>query len=125
MHRINQNQAGYIAKRVASWPNLIEYGSDVAVPSCPISPTRCQRLFVQGKGSQYSEVHQFTVDGSSSIPMNGEAVWAQMGEEMEKIWAKEGQLAQTIIQEGEQDEANLWLERTQWLECNWIENTQG
>lgn len=57
--------------------------------------------------------------------MNGEAVWAQMGEEMEKIWAKEGQLAQTIIQEGEQDEANLWLERTQWLECNWIENTQG
>lgn len=74
----------------------------------------CQRLLVQGPGSQYFEVHQ--PDGSSpDVVPDGDAAWAQVGEQMAKAWASVETRAQNIIQAGETDEVNPWLERTQWL----------
>ncbi|KAG9375908.1 hypothetical protein A1F94_013652 [Pyrenophora tritici-repentis] len=43
------------------------------------------------------------------------AAWARVGEQMAKAWADIEKRAQTTIQEGERDEVNPWLERTQWL----------
>jgi hypothetical protein len=49
------------------------------------------------------------------VPIDGDAAWAQVGEQMAKAWANVETRAQNTIQEGERDEVNLWLERTQWL----------
>jgi hypothetical protein len=38
-----------------------------------------------------------------------------VGEEMARAWANIETRAQNTIQEGERDEVNPWLERTQWL----------
>jgi RecQ family ATP-dependent DNA helicase len=75
----------------------------------------CQRLLVQGQGSQYFQVHQPGDDGPDVVPVNGEAAWAQVGEQMAKAWANVETRAQDTIQQGEKDEVNPWLERTQWL----------
>ncbi|KAF3032558.1 hypothetical protein E8E12_001438 [Didymella heteroderae] len=74
----------------------------------------CQRLLVQGQGSQYFEVHQPGQDGPGVVP-DGDAAWAQVGEQMARAWANVETRAQNTIQAGETDEVNLWLERTQWL----------
>ncbi|KAJ4395074.1 hypothetical protein N0V91_011088 [Didymella pomorum] len=74
----------------------------------------CQRLLVQGQGSQYFEVHQPGQDGPDVVP-DGDAAWAQVGERMAKAWANVEARAQNTIQAGEKDEVNPWLERTQWL----------
>jgi RecQ family ATP-dependent DNA helicase len=73
----------------------------------------CQRLLVQGTGSQYFEVRRAV--NSETVPVNRESAWEQLGQEMEQTWAKIEERAQTTIEEGERDEANPWLERTQWL----------
>ncbi len=77
----------------------------------------CQRLFVQGRGSQYFEVRQpvgSQTGGSQPIPIDGEALWAQLREKITTKWAEVEKKARTTIQEGERDEVNPWLERTQW-----------
>ena len=74
----------------------------------------CQRLLVQGPESQYFEVHQPDDSGPDVVP-DGDAAWAQVGEQMAKAWANIETRAQNTIQEGERDEVNPWLERTQWL----------
>ncbi|KAG9385482.1 RecQ Superfamily II DNA helicase [Pyrenophora tritici-repentis] len=58
----------------------------------------CQRLFGSRHGSQYFQVQPPDEDGPDVVPVDGAAAWAQ-----------------TTIQEGERDEVNPWLERTQWL----------
>jgi RecQ family ATP-dependent DNA helicase len=73
----------------------------------------CQRLLVQGQGSQYFQV-QPGEDGPDVVP-NGDAAWAQVGEQMAKAWENIEKRAQNTIQDGERDEVNPWLERTQWL----------
>jgi RecQ family ATP-dependent DNA helicase len=74
----------------------------------------CQRLLVQGPGSQYFEVHEPGDDDPDVVP-DGDAAWARVGEQMAKAWANVESRAQTTIQEGERDEVNPWLDRTQWL----------
>jgi hypothetical protein len=44
----------------------------------------CQRLLVQGQGSQYFQVHQPDDDGPDVVPVGGDAAWAQVGEQMAK-----------------------------------------
>jgi hypothetical protein len=68
---------------------------------------------VQGQGSQYFQV-QPGEDGPDVVP-NGDAAWAQVGEQMAKAWANVETRAQNTIQAGERNEVNPWLERTQWL----------
>jgi RecQ family ATP-dependent DNA helicase len=53
-------------------------------------------------------------DGPDVVP-NGDAAWAQVGEQMAKAWENIEKRAQNTIQDGERDEVNPWLERTQWL----------
>ncbi|KAG9381479.1 DUF3505 multi-domain protein [Pyrenophora tritici-repentis] len=77
----------------------------------------CQRLFSSRHGSQYFEVQAPSQDGEGPeiVPVDGAAAWARVGEQMAKAWADIEKRAQTTIQEGERDEVNPWLERTQWL----------
>ena len=71
-------------------------------------------MLVQGQGSQYFQVYQPDNDGPDVVP-DGDAAWAQVGEQMAKAWANVETLAQNTIQAGEKDEVNPWVERTQWL----------
>jgi hypothetical protein len=71
----------------------------------------CQRLLVQGQGSQYFEVQQ----PSEDVPIDGDAAWARVGEQMARVWANVETRARNTIQTGEKDEVNPWLQRTQWL----------
>jgi hypothetical protein len=181
-HHAKRKKAELIADEVSSWAGLIEYASELEVPSqvikpihqlpvyedglmCRLAPdycrqifrservikkhwrdahewspagkggrltqvqqkniqdrvnkycktVHCQRLLVQGQGSQYFEVHQPGDDGPEAEPINGDAAWAQVGEQMAKAWANVETRTQNTIQEGERDEVNPWLERTQWL----------
>ncbi|CAE7222418.1 DUF3505 domain containing protein [Pyrenophora teres f. teres] len=77
----------------------------------------CQRLFSSRHGSQYFEVQAPSQDGEGPeiVPVDGAAAWARVGEQMAKAWTDIEKRAQTTIQEGERDEVNPWLERTQWL----------
>jgi hypothetical protein len=75
----------------------------------------CQQLLVPGQGSQYFQVYQPDGDDLGVVPIDGEAAWAQIGEQMAKAWANVETRAQNTIQEGERDEVNPWVERTQWL----------
>jgi RecQ family ATP-dependent DNA helicase len=78
----------------------------------------CQRLFSSRHGSQYFQVHapnEGPVGGPEPVPVDSEAAWAQVGEQMAKAWENIETRAQSTIQEGERDEVNPWLERTQWL----------
>ncbi|KAL7778331.1 hypothetical protein CFE70_005010 [Pyrenophora teres f. teres 0-1] len=55
------------------------------------------------------------MDRPEIVPVDGAAAWARVGEQMAKAWTDIEKRAQTTIQEGERDEVNPWLERTQWL----------
>lgn len=72
----------------------------------------CQRLFVQGPGSQYIEVHQ---PDSTPEPIDGETGWARVGRNMDEAWANVQKRAEMTIQDGARDEVNPWLERTGWM----------
>ncbi|KAL1641350.1 hypothetical protein SLS61_010138 [Didymella pomorum] len=96
-HPVKRKQAESVAEEVSSWTGLIQYGSELEVPSQIIEPI--QQLPVR----------------PDVVPVNGNAAWAQVGEQMAKAWANVETRAQNTIQEGERDEVNPWLERTQWL----------
>ncbi|TKA55481.1 hypothetical protein B0A49_13343, partial [Cryomyces minteri] len=77
----------------------------------------CQRLFVQGRGSQYFEVRQPVRKdrgGPQAVPTDGDALWADLRNRIITQWADVEKKARTTIEEGERDEVNPWLERTQW-----------
>jgi hypothetical protein len=47
--------------------------------------------------------------------MDGNAAWARVGEQMARAWEDIKSQGNKTIQEGERDEVNPWIERTQWL----------
>ena len=163
-HHVTRKKAELIADEVRSWAGLIEYASEVEVPSqvikpvhqlpvyedglmCRLDPNRCrqifrsletvrkhwqkvhdwspaekggratrvqqkniqdrvnkhikkvhcQRLLVQGQGSQYFQVHQPGDGGPDVVPVDGDAAWAQVGEEMARAWANIETRAQNTI----------------------------
>ncbi|KAF2824584.1 hypothetical protein CC86DRAFT_258254, partial [Ophiobolus disseminans] len=75
----------------------------------------CQRLFIQGPGSQYFEVQPPNDNSPDVVPVDGGAAWARVGETMDKAWERVEKRAHKTIQEGERNEVNPWVERTQWL----------
>jgi hypothetical protein len=78
----------------------------------------CQRLFSSRHGSQYFQVHapnEGSADSPDTVPVNRQAAWARVGEQMARAWENVEKRAQNTIQDGERDEVNPWLERTQWL----------
>ena len=78
---------------------------------------QCQQLFTSRHGSQYFEVRQpeeGQADKARSTVVDSEALWAQLRGKVTSKWAEVERKARTTIQEGERDEVNPWLERTQW-----------
>lgn len=78
----------------------------------------CQRLFVQGHGSQYFEVRpaiEGQEAGPAPVPVDSEAAWARVGQAMAEAWDHVKQRETATIEDGEKDEVNPWLERTGWL----------
>lgn len=73
----------------------------------------CQRLLVQGQASQFSEVQQPGGDGPNVAP-DGDAVWAQVSEQMAKALANAEVRVQDIRARGTRGPV---LERMQWLPC--------
>ena len=53
-------------------------------------------------------------DKARSTVVDSEALWAQLRGKVTSKWAEVERKARTTIQEGERDEVNPWLERTQW-----------
>jgi hypothetical protein len=49
------------------------------------------------------------------VPTDGDTSWARVGEQMAKAWENIEKRANKTIQEGEKDEVNPWVDRTQWL----------
>ena len=49
------------------------------------------------------------------MPVGSNAAWALVGKQMAKAWENVEKRANKTIQEGEKDEVNPWVERTQWL----------
>jgi hypothetical protein len=66
----------------------------------------CQRLLVQGQGSQYFQVYGPDSDSPNRVPVNSEAAWARVGEQMAKAWENVEKRAQNTIQDGERDKVN-------------------
>jgi hypothetical protein len=66
----------------------------------------CQRLFSSRHSSQYFQVHQPEDDGTEVVPVDGDAAWAQVSEQMAKAWANVETQAQNTIQAGEKYEVN-------------------
>ncbi|KAF2820469.1 hypothetical protein CC86DRAFT_411773 [Ophiobolus disseminans] len=84
-HKVKQKQAEDIAER-----KEIQLRVDKGCRR-----VHCQRLFVQGPGSQYFEVQPPNNDDNLGVvPINSEAAWARAGE---------------------RDKVNPWVEQTQWL----------
>jgi hypothetical protein len=68
----------------------------------------CQRLFVQGQGSQYFEVQLPSQDqeGPSIVSVDSSAAWACVGEQMAKAWEKVEKQVNKTIQDSKHDEVN-------------------
>ena len=76
----------------------------------------CQRLFASRHGSQYFQVYapsEGPAGGPEPVPVDGDTAWARVGKQMAKAWESIEKRAQNTIQDGERDEVNPWLERTQ------------
>ncbi|KAI0616127.1 DUF3505 domain-containing protein, partial [Pyrenophora tritici-repentis] len=112
-HKVSYKEAEAVGQQVRSWAGLVQYPSELEVPTGAPKP----RLFSSRHGSQYFEVQAPSQDGEGPeiVPVDGAAAWARVGEQMAKAWADIEKRAQTTIQDGERDEVNPWLERTQWL----------
>jgi hypothetical protein len=83
-------------------------------------PVHCQRLFGSRHGSQYFEVQPPSQpsqdqEGPSTVPIDSNTAWARVGEQMARAWENVEKQVHKTIQEGERDEVNPWVERTQWL----------
>jgi hypothetical protein len=49
------------------------------------------------------------------VPVHGGTAWTRLGEQMARTRENVEKQANKTIQEGERDEVNPWVERTQWL----------
>jgi hypothetical protein len=49
------------------------------------------------------------------VPIDSAAAWEHIGTEMAKVWERVEKQAVSTIQDGERNEVNPWVERTQWL----------
>ena len=78
---------------------------------------QCQRFFISHHGSQYFEVRppvEGQPDAQEPIPTDDDALWMQLCNKVTRKWAEVEKKVQITIQEGEKNEVNPWLERTQW-----------
>jgi hypothetical protein len=72
---------------------------------------------VGSQSSQYLAVQELTKGDPELDSVNREAIWAQVGELIAKVWKNIEKRAQNTIQDGEKGEVDLWSERSQWRPC--------
>jgi len=77
-----------------------------------ITDVHCQRFFTHGPKQQYFEVQG--PSASNAAPDNSLPKWDQARIQLTQSWAAVKDLEKRIIQEGQPDEVNPWLERTGW-----------
>jgi len=80
---------------------------------------RFQRFFNEGEHSNYFRVHEQRGQQQQRVgPPSDEAQWAaRVNGELDEIWKKAAEIrkkADRIIEEGETDEVNKWVDRTKW-----------
>lgn len=80
---------------------------------------RFQRFFNKGEHSNYFRVHEQRGQQQQRVgPPSDETQWAAtVNDELDEIWKKAGEIrkkADRIIEEGETDEVNKWVDRTKW-----------
>lgn len=80
---------------------------------------RFQRFFNEGEHSKYFRVHEQRGQQQQRVgPPSDEAHWAaRVNGELNEIWKKAAEIrkkADRIIEEGETDEVNKWVDRTKW-----------
>jgi hypothetical protein len=49
------------------------------------------------------------------VPVDSEAAWARVGEQIARAWENVEKRVQNTIQDSKRDKVNPWLEQTQWL----------
>lgn len=80
----------------------------------------CQRIFTSRLGSRYFEVRQPAQEKESGgnrrdeDDSDDEAAWARAWQQAQAHWEEADKQAAATVQEADRDQANLWLERTQW-----------
>ncbi|KAG9375709.1 hypothetical protein A1F94_013658 [Pyrenophora tritici-repentis] len=158
-HKVSYKEAEAVGQQVRSWAGLVQYPSELEVPTGAPKPVRQLPVYTDGMLCQFdssccyyvarskeairkrkdhqgwsagkkrgrpSRTRQKSVQAhmdkgtgwsiASDYSAAGmDRTWARVGEQMAKAWADIEKRAQTTIQEGERDEVNPWLERTQWL----------
>ena len=76
----------------------------------------CQRAFTQGTGSHYIHVQHPSLDNTVNVEVDDTPrplMVDQLVAQLEDAFTEQ-QARRTVIEAGEQDEANPWLRRTQW-----------
>ncbi|EYE93392.1 uncharacterized protein EURHEDRAFT_162999 [Aspergillus ruber CBS 135680] len=76
----------------------------------------CQRAFTHGVGSHYIHVQQPSLDSTVNVEVDDTPqplMVDQLVAQLEDAFTEQ-QARRTVIEAGEQDEANPWLRRTQW-----------
>jgi hypothetical protein len=63
-------------------------------------------LFGSRHESQYFQVHGPSDNSPNVVPVDGEAAWAQVGEQIARAWEGIKKQAQNTIQNGKRDEVN-------------------
>jgi superfamily II DNA helicase RecQ len=77
-----------------------------------IIDVHCQRFFTHGPKQQYFEVQG--PSASNAAPDNSLSKWDQARRRLTQSWTAVKDIEKRIIQEGQPDEVNPWLERTGW-----------
>src|SRR6186713_1535079 len=72
----------------------------------------CQRFFTHGPKQQYFEVQRPETEQADEEDAADK--WAQAKAELKQRWQSVKEAEQRVVQEGEFDEVNAWLERTGW-----------
>ena len=80
----------------------------------------CQRFFTHGRRQEYFEVqasrisNEASSEAPSETPEDSLPVWEQARIRLTQKWAAVQDMERRIIQEGQSDEVNPWLERAGW-----------
>ncbi|KAG9382320.1 DUF3505 multi-domain protein [Pyrenophora tritici-repentis] len=117
-HKVSYKEAEAVGQQVRSWAGLVQYPSELEVPTGAPKPVRQLPVDYSAAGMDRSTLrsrHPARMEKARNRARRRAAAWARVGEQMAKAWADIEKRAQTTIQEGERDEVNPWLERTQWL----------
>lgn len=116
-----RKEHGWVRYRRGGHPSCVSQAQAEQQKPQPWKAVQCQRVFVQGHGSQYFEVRRpegsRTAEEAQAMPEAGissEALWGQFRDQVFSTWTHIENKAKSTVQEGEANEISPWLERAQW-----------